>query len=142
MARFIGFLAGWAMILDYFLIPLVSIVYAAITMARIAPQCPYSVWVILFAVGIALINARGIRLVARANTALMIIMTVCALLFIGCVRFVVLHSGGGVGVLFSIRQFVRPETLSVRPVMPGGAIATLSYRFRRNFHSRRRYRQR
>src|ERR1700677_837091 len=34
MSPFIGFLAGWAMLLDYFLIPLVSIVYAALTAAR------------------------------------------------------------------------------------------------------------
>ena len=37
----VGFLAGWAMMLDYFLIPLLSIIYAALTAARLAPQVPY-----------------------------------------------------------------------------------------------------
>jgi len=36
----VGFLAGWAMILDYFLIPLLSVVYAALTANRMLPQVP------------------------------------------------------------------------------------------------------
>src|SRR5512138_2431901 len=34
----VGFLAGWAMILDYFLIPLLSVIYAALTANRLIPQ--------------------------------------------------------------------------------------------------------
>ena len=40
----VGFLAGWAMILDYFLIPLLSIIYCALTAERLLPQVPYIVW--------------------------------------------------------------------------------------------------
>ena len=36
----IGFLAGWAMILDYFLIPLLSVIYAALTANRMLPVGP------------------------------------------------------------------------------------------------------
>ena len=35
LSEHIGFLAGWAMILDYVLIPLVSIIYAALTAHRL-----------------------------------------------------------------------------------------------------------
>ena len=56
----IGFLAGWAMILDYFLIPLLSVVYGALTANRIVPQVPYAVWAVLFTLIITLINVRGI----------------------------------------------------------------------------------
>ena len=38
----VGFLAGWAMILDYFLIPLGSIIYAALTAHRLLPSISYS----------------------------------------------------------------------------------------------------
>jgi len=37
LSPYVGFLAGWAMILDYFLIPLESVIYAALTAARLAP---------------------------------------------------------------------------------------------------------
>src|SRR5437763_12282322 len=46
----VGFLAGWAMMLDYFLIPLLSIIYAALTAARLVPEVPYVAWAILFTV--------------------------------------------------------------------------------------------
>src|SRR5690348_13772756 len=57
----IGFLAGWAMILDYFLIPLLSIIYSALTAARMLPHIPYAVWAILFTAGLTLVNIPGIR---------------------------------------------------------------------------------
>jgi putrescine importer len=57
----IGFMAGWAMMLDYFLLPLLSVVYSALTAARL----------VLFTLGITAINLRGIRVTARANLAMM-----------------------------------------------------------------------
>ncbi len=126
LSPYVGFLAGWAMILDYFLIPLESILYSALTAARLVPVVPYFLWVVLFAAGITLINVRGIRFMTRANTAIMAVMTVCAVLFIVLsARQVIEHSG--IGGLLSLRNFVRPGTFKFQPVMLGAAIATLSY---------------
>jgi putrescine importer len=44
----VGFLAGWAMILDYFLIPLLSVIYAALTAQRMLPYIPYFAWAVIF----------------------------------------------------------------------------------------------
>jgi putrescine importer len=63
----IGFLAGWSMILDYVLIPLVSIIYAALTAHRLVPAVPYQVWAVAFTVALTLINIPGIRVTARAS---------------------------------------------------------------------------
>ena len=52
----VGFHAGWAMMLDYFLIPLLSIIYAALTAARLVPQIPYMAWAIFFTVSRSLVN--------------------------------------------------------------------------------------
>jgi putrescine importer len=126
LTPFVGFLAGWAMILDYFLIPLVSIIYASLTAARLLPSISYYFWAVLFTASITVINVRGIRIMARANTAMMAVMTGCAVLFIGlAAHYVVLRSG--IGALLSVRSIIRPETFSLRPVMLGAAIATLSY---------------
>ena len=122
----VGFLAGWAMMLDYFLIPLLSVIYAALTAARLAPQIPYAIWVVLFTVAITVINVRGIRVTARAGTFMMVIMTACAVLFAWLAgRWVV--QAAGWGGLISSAGFYRPETFAVRPLMLGAAIATLSY---------------
>jgi amino acid transporter len=122
----VGFLAGWAMILDYFLIPLESIIYSALTAVRLVPSVPYAVWVILFTVGIMVINVRGIRLMARANTLMMAVMAFCAVLFIAlAIRFVQVHTG--VGGLISMQGIVPKGEFSIRPMMLGASIAALSY---------------
>jgi putrescine importer len=122
----VGFLAGWAMMLDYFLIPLLSVIYAALTAARLLPQVPYFVWAVFFTVAITLINVRGIRVTTRASTAMMIVMTACAVLFVWLAARWVAHAAGWEG-LISAAGFYRPETFAVRPLMLGAAIATLSY---------------
>jgi putrescine importer len=122
----VGFLAGWAMMLDYFLIPLLSVIYVALTAERLLPQIPYYAWAAISTVAITLINVRGIRVTARASTVMMIIMSACALLFIWLAARWVIGSAG-VGGLVSASGFYRPESFALRPLMLGAAIATLSY---------------
>ncbi len=122
----VGFLAGWAMMLDYFLIPLLSVIYVALTAERLVPQIPYYAWAALSTVAITLINVRGIRVTARASTVMMIIMSACALLFVWlAARWVA--ASAGTGGLISAAGFYRPESFALRPLMLGAAIATLSY---------------
>lgn len=122
----VGFLAGWAMILDYFLIPLLSVIYCALTAERLLPQVPFAVWALAVTVGITAVNIRGIKVTARASTGMMVIMTGVAVLFVAVlVRFIV--AGHGAGALLDMRGFFRPEEFSLRPLMLGAGIATLSY---------------
>ena len=55
----IGFFAGWGMILDYILIPLLSIIYVALAGNRLLPTVPYVVWVVLTTIAITAINLVG-----------------------------------------------------------------------------------
>ncbi|MBZ5593140.1 MAG: APC family permease [Acidobacteriia bacterium] len=122
----VGFLAGWAMMLDYFLIPLLSIIYAALTAVRLLPQVPYIVWAILFTVSLTLINIPGIRVTTRASSVMMVVMTVCAvLLVVLATRYVA--AGHGVAGLLNLRGLWRPESFAVRPLMLGASIAAISY---------------
>ena len=126
LTPYAGFLAGWAMILDYFLIPLESIIYAALTAARLIPAVPYSVWVIVFTAAVTIVNVRGIRILAQANTIMMAMMTVCAVLFIAlAVHYVKLHFGAA--ALISTVGIVPPHQFSLGPMMLGASIAALSY---------------
>ncbi len=122
----IGFLAGWAMILDYFLIPLLSVVYAALTANRILPQVPYAAWAVLFTALITLINVRGIRVTAQAGNVMMALMTACAVLFVVlAARWVMIRHG--IGGLIAPGVFYNPHTFGMRPLMLGAAIGSLSY---------------
>jgi amino acid transporter len=122
----VGFIAGWAMILDYFLIPLESVIYSALTAQRFVPAIPYFVWVLLFTAGITVINVRGIRILARANTVMMAAMTVCAILFIVLAADYVLRHYGAASLISSVGILPRGQ-FSLRLMMLGASIAALSY---------------
>jgi putrescine importer len=124
--EYVGFLAGWAMILDYVLIPLVSIIYAALTAERLAPSVPYIVWAVSFTIALTLINVPGIRVTARAGEIMMVIMSACALVFVFLAARYVATSWGFAG-LFNSSALFRPDTFAVRPLMLGAGVAALSY---------------
>ena len=122
----IGFLAGWAMMRDYFLIPLLSIIYAALTAARLAPGVPYLVWAVLFTLALTAVNVPGIRVTARASSAMMAVMTACAVAFIVLAARYVAAAHGLAGLL-DARGLYRPESFAGRPLMLGASIAAISY---------------
>lgn len=122
----VGFFAGWAMLLDYLLIPLVSIIYAALTAHRLLPAIPYEAWAVLFSVGLTLVNIPGIRVTARASEVMMAIMGLCAVVFIVLAAHYVVQAHGLAG-LFDTAAIFRPATFAVRPLMLGAGIAAISY---------------
>src|SRR5207253_7855269 len=64
----LGFLAGWAMILDYLLQPLINTVWISTALhARYVPQVPYVIWAAIIAGIMTVLNLLGIRSSARAN---------------------------------------------------------------------------
>jgi len=122
----VGFLAGWAMMLDYFLIPLLSVIYSALIAARYVPQIPYMVWAVFFTIAITLINIRGISMTARASNVMMVILCFSAVLFVVmAAHFIVgAHGWGGLIVPHAVYD---PATFKLSPMMLGAGIATLSY---------------
>src|SRR5438045_4658429 len=64
----LGFLAGWAMILDYLLQPLINTVWISTALhERYLPQVPYIAWAALIAGIMTVLNLAGARSSARAN---------------------------------------------------------------------------
>jgi putrescine importer len=121
----LGFFAGWGMILDYILIPLLSIIYVGLTGSRLFPQVSYVVWVFATAVSITAINLRGIEMTARANLVLNLIM-IASLVWFAATAIAAL-AGGGSGTLLSSRPFYNPEVFSVSSLMGAASIAVLSF---------------
>jgi putrescine importer len=126
LERRIGFLAGWSMILDYVLVPLLSAVYVSLTANRLFPQVPYAVWAFVFALGITVVNVRGIQVTAIASRVMTTIMVLVTVYFLGAaVRHVI--SAAGVAGLWVPTAVFTPHTFAVQPLMLGAGIATLSY---------------
>jgi amino acid transporter len=64
----LGFLAGWAMFLDYLLVPMICTIYGALTVKRLVPEIPFVVWAALFAGTMTVVNLRGIRTTAKTKS--------------------------------------------------------------------------
>src|SRR5438477_9742474 len=94
----LGFLAGWAMFLDYLLQPLINTVWMSTALhERYLPQVPFMAWAAIIAGIITLLNLRGIRSSARANKTLLFVMFVVVGLFLAFALRFLLRSHGFVG---------------------------------------------
>lgn len=122
----LGFLAGWAMFLDYLIVPVINTVYGSLTLQRLFPGTPYFMWVLIFVFVITLLNLRGIRTTARSNEILLAIMVVVIGFFIVlAVRFIFQNQGWE--GLFSGNPFYNPSTFDLKSVMTATSLAALTY---------------
>jgi putrescine importer len=126
MHPYLGFAAGWAMLLDYILNPLFCVLYGTLALQRALPVMPFSFGAFLFAGGITLLNLRGIRSTARANQALLIFMGLVLFSFIALAIKYIAARHGVLG-LFSIQPFYRPGTFHLRAVASATSFAALTY---------------
>lgn len=118
----LGFLAGWAMFLDYLIIPVVNVIYMALTFQRLAPRVPFIVWAAIAAGSITYLNLRGIRFTVRMNEVLLGVMSVVLVAFVAlAVRYL------GWGELFSVQPFYDPRTFDPRAIATATSLAALTY---------------
>jgi putrescine importer len=123
----LGFLAGWAMILDYLLQPLINTVWISTALhERYVPMVPYIVWAAIIAGIMTLLNLAGVKASARSNKLLLAIMSVVVLLFVVlAVRY--LFGGEGWRGLFSMQPLYDPRTFNSHRILTATSFAALTY---------------
>ena len=123
----LGFLAGWAMFLDYLLQPLINTVWISTALhERYLPKVPFVAWAAIIAGIITLLNLRGIRTSARANKILLFAMfVVIAAFLVLAVRFLLRLQG--VPGLFSTKPFYDPASFNSQRVWTATSFAALTY---------------
>ena len=142
-----GFIAGWAMFLDYLVIPIVSVIYGAISIQKVvdvlapgstqhavaalglpfeAQRVAFVVWVILLIGLTTFLNVRGIQWTALANQVLTAVMfLVIAIFLVDAVRYLWLKQG--VAGLVSTEPFYNPRTFDLRAIGTATSLAALTY---------------
>jgi putrescine importer len=122
----LGYITGWAMVMDYILNPLICTVICSKLTQNILPGVPYWVLAIGYATAFTALNLRGIKTSARINDVLAAGMTIVVVIFFAFVlRFVWgLHE---YGAGFFTQPFYNPETFSFVGVFRGTSIAVLTY---------------
>lgn len=68
----LGFMVGWAALLDYFFIPMLIWLLGASYLNMAFPEVPQWVWIIGFIVSTSLLNILGIQVANRFNVLLMV----------------------------------------------------------------------
>jgi len=123
----LGFLAGWAMILDYLLQPLINTVWISTAMhERYTPMVPYIVWAAIIAGIMTLLNLAGVKTSAHSNKVLLAIMSAVVVIFVVlAVRF--LYRGQGWHGLFSIEPLYNPHTFNAHRILTATSFAALTY---------------
>ena len=127
----LGFLAGWAMILDYLLQPLINTVWISTALHERSayfhiPQIPFVVWALIVVGIMTALNLAGVRTSANANKVLLAVMSVVVVFFLVlAVRF--LYSGQGWAGLFSIQPFYDPRTFNSHRILTATSFAALTY---------------
>jgi amino acid transporter len=122
----LGFLAGWAMFLDYLLQPIINAVWFSVAIHRLVPQIPYVLAAALFVGAVTFLNLSGIRSTARANQLLLGFMfIVIGAFLILAVRFLFFTQGWG--GIFSVEPFYNPRTFSLPIIGSATSVAALTY---------------
>lgn len=124
IARPVGFVAGWMILLDYILIPALLYLAAALAMNGIIPQVPLWAWLVAFVVLNTVINYLGIQLTARVNKVMLALELLVLLIFL-VVGFIALAQGKGRG--FSLESFFNSGTFSLPILLGAASIAVLSF---------------
>jgi amino acid transporter len=121
--KVIGFLAGWAILLDYLLLPALLTILAASAMAVVAPDVPGWVWVIVFVAAVAAINLRGIVVTARMNMAFLVIQLVAFVIFIGGALLAITQGRAS----FSLTPIFQPEHFTLALLFSAIPLAAFAY---------------
>jgi putrescine importer len=122
----LGYLTGWAMVMDYILNPLICTIICSKLTQNIVPEIPYWVLAIFFAGFFTFLNLGGVKTSARINEVLAAGMTVVVIIFfVFVIRFVWGYHEKGPA--FFTEPFYNPQTFSFHGLMRGTSLAVLTY---------------
>ncbi|MEP6766979.1 MAG: APC family permease, partial [Gemmatimonadaceae bacterium] len=120
-----GFLAGWAILLDYLLIPTLCYVIGAVAMRSIIPQIPQSLWIIAFIVFNTSVNLLGIETTARASKIFLVgeIIVLAVFVVLGAIAV----TGGVNGAHWSLAPFYSAQNFHIGLIFSALSVAVLSF---------------
>ncbi|KIV56904.1 hypothetical protein AM501_09365 [Aneurinibacillus migulanus] len=121
----LGFLVGWAVLLDYLFLPMINFLLAGIFLSAAFPAVPSWVWIIGFIAVITAINIIGIQMTAKVNAVLVLFQFLVTILFV-VLALKGVAKGMGMGTFLSALPFYNPE-VSYSFVLAGASILCLSF---------------
>ena len=121
-----GFFAGWAILLDYLLVPTLLYVFAAESMVGIFPGTPRWLWAVIFVVINTVINLSGVSSIKIMNRVFLAVELAFIVIFV-VIAVTALNNGTVPGAELTMEPLWDPEKVS-GPLIAGAlSIAVLSF---------------
>lgn len=121
----LGFVVGWAVLLDYLFLPMVIWLIGGAYLSAQFPDVPTWVWIVGFIAVSTVLNVLGVRVAANVNSLLMTFQVLVLVLFVAfSIGYVIDHDGGG--ALLSTAPFGNDAT-TLAALAGGAAIAAYSF---------------
>lgn len=125
----VGFIAGWAIMLDYVLVPtLLYLVASTALHASLAPvpvlsAVPVWAWLVAFVVANTIVNTRGIKVTARFTWIMLIGELTVLFIFLGFGTWAIATGKGR----WTWEPLYNPDTFGVALVLAATSVAVLSF---------------
>ncbi|UWZ40688.1 APC family permease [Dactylosporangium roseum] len=120
----VGFLAGWAILLDYLLVPSLLYLIASVAMHATVPAIPVWAWLIGFVLFNTIVNVYGIKMTARITMVMLAAEAVVLVIFLTAAGIALLE-GKGHGSVFS--PVYNSTTFTSAVVFGAVSVAVLSF---------------
>ncbi|MCG7600071.1 APC family permease [Halomonas sp. McH1-25] len=122
----LGFLAGWAILLDYLFLPMVIWLIGAAYLASAFPAVPQAVWLLAFIAVTTVINILGLKLASAVNSVMMLVQMLVLIAFVGLSMHYIL--GDPTQPFWSLAPFLGAESsATLSTLMAGAAVACYSF---------------
>lgn len=120
-----GFFSGWAILLDYLLLPTLTYVACAIAMHATLPQVPKPVWVVALLAIATATNYFGIQMTARMSFIMLGLQLVLLAIFMVVGIYALSNHLGGAQL--SLLPFYNPAVLTPDIIFGALSLAVLSF---------------
>jgi putrescine importer len=121
----LGFIVGWAALLDYILLPMVNALIIRIYMVSVFPEIPAWIWVVGYVAIVTAINVWSMGKTSNLNSLLVIFELVLIVAFI-VLAFVKLSHGMGQGTILTTEPLFH-SNVQLGHVLTGATVVCFSF---------------
>lgn len=121
----LGFLVGWASLLDYLLLPMVNALIIRIYMESLFPSVPVWIWVLSYVLVVTAINVYSMESTSGLNMILVVFTLVLIVMFL-ILATVQFTNGMGEGTLFTINPLTNANVELVA-IFTGATVVAFSF---------------
>lgn len=125
MNPYLGFLVGWAALLDYILLPMVNALIIRIYMVSVFPDVPAWIWVVSYVAIVTALNVWSMGKTSSLNSILVVFEVVLIAAFI-VLAFVKLSQGMGQGTILTSEPLFH-SNVHLGAILTGATVVCFSF---------------